>query len=250
MSTPVPVPAASAPVPASPAAPTVISNMQALTDWLQPGNVGDTGGGDPAKPAGQFIMHPGKPASLPGTPAGPASFMADGAAVYNNGYWYRVVPGDWATATYFEYSLTTVFPTAQDLAACQAFEFELQQSLAGRIYNMAWQFDLRGSKLARTFDYNKTAWVGTGVPVTALNLAPGASNAVRARFLRQAGLLTHLSITLNGVEYPVNVTRPGTARASEPEYLHAAFQLDSASPAMPYLVQVSGMGLRVLATSG
>jgi hypothetical protein len=214
-----------------------ISDMQLLSDWIQPGNVGDDGGGS-SKPNGKFVMIPGSP----------ATFVAAGIRNNNNGYFYRKVPEATNAMTYFEYALSFSFPSQASIDACQALEWELQQNVGGQVYNMAWQADLKGSKLFRPFDFNKTLWTSTAIPVTTLDLRPGMTNSIIGRFLRHANTLTHLSIDINGVSYPVDVTRPSTPKV-ESDYLNAAFQMDTIDPSHPYMVLVDKMSLTMAPTS-
>ena len=142
--------------------------------------------------------------------------------------------------SYFVYRLGFVFPTAADLAACQAVEFELQQNVGNRVYNMAWQADIRGSGLWRTFDYTRSVWVPTAINVA---FAAGEWVDVAATFLRGADdTLTHLTLRLNGKTTALNVKRISTPKV-EPYYVHAAFQLDTENPALPYKIEVRGMSL-------
>ena len=223
---------------------TTLVGFEHQSDWIQPSNTGDTGGGS-AKPNGTFLMTPATFATpaIAAVPAAPATFSAQGNYAYNNGYWYRVIPGAWDAMTYFCYQLQFMLPTAADLAASQAVEFELQQNVGSHIYNMAWQADIAGTKLWRTFDYNVSQWIPTNIPVS---IAPGEWNVVEAIFLRgQAGTLTHVSLSLNGVVYPVNVTRPATAKVQS-DYLHCAFQLDSGSTPTPYTCKVQGVNVSMM----
>lgn len=219
--------------------PVVLNNFQEQTDWIQPGNVGDDKGGNPGMPNGNFTVSYGNP----------ALFSADPAFAYNNGYFYRDIKGSWNNMTYFAYRMQIMFPTSEDLASSQAIEFELQQNVGGKIYNMAYQFDFKGSRLVRTFDYTTSRWIATAIPVTALKLTPGVWNSIEATFERDpdASTMTHIAIVINGVTYPVNVTRPATPRV-EKDYVHAAFQLDSSSPARPYAVLVKDMGVSMMPT--
>lgn len=215
-------------------------------DRVQAGNTGDTGGGS-SKVNGTFVM---KPATfdIPATaavPAAPAMFTAEGKYPYNNGYWYRAIPGEWNAMTYFCYQLQFMLPTAADLEACQAVEFELQQNVGGQIYNMAWQADIKGSGAWRTFDYNTSKWVMTSIPV---GITAGEWTAIEAVYLRGSDCtLTHVSLSLNGVEYPVNIRKAATPKV-ESDYVHCAFQLDSGSTPVPYVCHVQGVNVVMMPT--
>lgn len=225
---------------------TTLVGLELQTDWIQPGNVGDTGGGSTIL-NGTFLMTPATleiPAAA-AVPAAPAIFSAQGNYPYNNGYWYCVIPGAWDAMTYFRYQLQFMLPTAADLAASEAVEFELQQNVGSHIYNMAWQADIAGTKVWRTFDYNLSEWVPTSIPVS---IVPGQWNVIEAVYLRGAdGSLTHISLSINGVIYPVNITKTATPKV-ESDYVHCAFQLDSGSPAVPYTCHVQGVNVAMMPT--
>lgn len=210
----------------------IIDNLEQLSDWVQPDNAGDSGGPS-SKPSGKFTM----------TPAMPCIFNAAGAYPYNNGYFYRNIAGSWDSTTYFVYRLRFMLPTIADLAACQAIEFELQQNVGSRIYNMAWQADIKGSGYWRTFNYSKSIWEPTAISVF---IAAGEWTVVEATFLRGGdATLTHLTLSLNGKLTPINITREATAKV-ESDYFHAAFQLDSGSPAIPYKLILGAMSVELL----
>lgn len=216
--------------------PTIISNMEALTDWTQPGNVGDSGGGSPKLP-GIGLWSSGSPAVVSWKPA----------YAYNNAYFLRTARAAGAAnaMTYFEYRLRFMFPTAADIAAHQAFEFELQQNVGSRIYNMAWQ--RRPKDYWYSFNYNTSTWESSGIASGQLN--PGQWVDVSANFLRGGdSTLTHLALRVDGTTTPVNVTREATAKA-ESNYLNAALQLDGNASAAPYECMVLDMGITMLATA-
>lgn len=210
----------------------IISNLEQLSNWQQPGNVGNSGGGS-TQPHGTFLM----------TPAVPGQFSAKPASPYDNGYNYIDLTPDFSpgfTPSYFAYKLQFMFPTAADLAACQANEFELQQNFNNHVFNMAWS---PFGGLWHSFDYNVSKWIPTTIPAV---LTPGQWVKVRADFLRGAdNTLTHLTLRVNGKTNAVNIKRPATPKV-EPGYIHAAFQLDTESPALPYRVEVRGMSVEML----
>jgi len=133
--------------------PRIERELQARSGWIQPSNAGDTGGSSD-KQNGTFVMAPGEV----------ATFSAAGAYAYNNGYWYYRL-GPQPSATRFLFRFAVQLPTDADVAACQAVEFELQQTIAGVVYNMAWQAPLLEGGQWRTFDYANHVWLGAGVPL-------------------------------------------------------------------------------------
>lgn len=212
---------------------TTIANMEALTDWQQPGTVGNDGGGSPTEPSG-YSMASGSPAVFTAKPPKP----------YKDGYFYRTVPGSWNAMTYFEYRMRFMLPTSQDIAGCQAVEFELQQNVGSHIYNMAWEMDLKKTGMWCLFNYNMSQWEPTLIPVP--KLIPGQWVDVKANFIRGGDCtLTHLTLRVDGVSTPVNVTREATAKV-ESDYLNAAFQLDGNSISAPYEMMLLDMGITML----
>lgn len=204
-----------------------LTALEFATDWIQPANAGDTGGSSD-KPSGTFVMVPG------------ATFSAAGAYPYNNGYWYKKWLG--VQASSLVQTLSVTFPTAADVAACQAIEFELQQSDGERVYNMAWQCPVRRTGFWRTFDYTTHKWEETTIPAT--TFVPGQRVDLIAKYLLTPDATTHVSLTIDGVEYPVNISRVPTAKASS-QYLSIGFQLDSDSktPPTPYKVFVRNINI-------
>lgn len=201
-----------------------MTNIEAKAGWIQPGNVGDTGGGS-GKPNGSFLMTAGTP----------ATFSVKGAYPYNNSYWYLPV-GARNQATQFQLALAFMFPTASDLAASQAVEMELQQSTGLLVFNMAIQFTLAGAHTLKIFNYAAKQWEDTGIPFV---LTPGQWTTVAAQFVRTATEMTHVGVTLNGVAHPIGKSHAGTA-TNGAGYLNAAFQLDSngSNPPPAYSVKV------------
>lgn len=208
---------------------TTIANMESLADWTQPGTVGNDGGGSITGPK-QGGFTPGSPAVAFLKPTGP----------YQNQYNVRSV-GAANAMTYFEYRLRFMFPTAQDIAACQAIEFELQQNIGSHIYNMAWQ---RRPDEWYSFNYNSTIWAASGI--ASGQLIPGQWVDVKANFIRGGDCtLTHLGLRVDGKHNLVNVTREATAKV-ESDYLNAAFQLDGNAIAAPYEMMLLDMGITML----
>jgi hypothetical protein len=207
----------------------VIPNLNRAV-WTQPSNAGDTGGSDPTKPSGTFLM----------TPGDIAEFSAKGGYPYNNGYWYIKYQG--FSGKRFVQTLDVMYPTSADIAASQAIEFELQMSLDGFVYNMAWQSPVRTHAFWRTFDYTNRKWVATGLPSHVF--VPGVWYSFAAEYLADTDVhtITHVSLSVDGNVLPVNVTRPATA-VSQSKYLSTGFQLDSDSknPPTPYRVYARNM---------
>lgn len=205
---------------------TTINNIERLAGWLQPGNVGNTGGGSPV-PHGTYEL------SL-GSTVTPAMAVIQPAYPYDNYYFYRTL-GQFNAATQFQLAMEFMLPTAADLAASQAIEMELQQANGAFIFNMALQFTLAGPRTLKIFNYATKVWEDTGIAFT---LLPGNWMAVAAQFARTATAMTHVGVYLNGTHYPIGKTHAGTSSGSS--YLNAAFQMDSTggTPPPSYKLQI------------
>lgn len=221
--------------------PTVVGGLEAGTNWIQAGTTGNSYG---STATGTFIRTAASSAGADST------FSAAGNAPYADGYWYMNL-GSYDSMIEFSYALEIMFPTAQDLANCQAVEFELQQSVGGLIFNMAWQADLKGSGNWRYFTYTNTSsadWhqPSPAIPVNTSLFAPGQYVSIVANFRRDpaANTMTHVSLSINGTVYAVNVTQPATSQP-ESDYVHAAFQLDCSGASTPpqYIVHVTDMNV-------
>ena len=192
-------------------------NLENLNGWIQAGESGNSGGGS-ITPNPNYVMTPGKPPS----DITPAVFSIKGKTPYANAYWYDQL-GSHPEATRFNLSLSFALPSASDLSACQAVEFELQQSTGALVFNMAWQFNQVGSKTLRIFNYATKVWEDTGIPFA---LVAGKWTTVYAEFVRNATETWHTGIAINGIWSTIMSAHPGVPTKGAP-YLNAAFQLDS-----------------------
>lgn len=194
--------------------------------WLQPSNVGNDGGAS-AKPHGTYTW--GK---VP-APNGWTSIETNGASPYDNFYFYLDL-GAQNLFSKFTYSLELALPGPSALKAVQAFEFELQQNVGSRIYNMAWQADFGNTKKWRYFDYDSSSWNDSGIE---LGTSP-ATIAIVAEFQRNPDYtLTHKTLSINGQVHQVGITQPSTPRV-ESDYLHCAVQTDTNATMTPYTIGI------------
>ena len=214
--------------------------------FIEAGATGDSSG---STATGTFLQ---TPAAAVGDDS---VWSAAGNAPYADGYWYYNL-GVQDSATEFTYGFNFKFPGASDIANCQAVEFELQLYVVINgtpyIFNMAWQLDLGGSQNARYFTYtgntttNPGSWndAPTPISVTRSMFTPGSYATISATFQRGTDssgnpTMTHVSLTLNGTTYPVNVTQAAAVATSangnlsSTNYLHAAFQLDTNGSSTP-----------------
>jgi hypothetical protein len=204
-------------------------NKGPIAQWTQPGNAGNTGGAS-STPHGTYSIEPGDP----------AVFAIKPACAYDNFYWYTNL-GPAPHATRFLWEADILFPSAEDLAAAQAIEWELEQCINGDVWNMGWQLKLQGTTCWRYFDYVNTQWCQTQVPVDMVR--PGEPLRISAEYLRNGISMEHVALTLNGQRYEVHAVKnnkPGRWPASA-NYVHYAFQMDANGKAAPYKVLLSKM---------
>jgi hypothetical protein len=207
-----------------------ISEIQAINNWKQPGNAGDTGGPNPSLPSGTMIWTPGAIATQLIQPNYP----------YNNAYWYLPL-GAFNWANYFIYDMQVQYANNTAISVSQALEFELQQNVNDQIFNMAWQADFGGG-FWRTFDKANRRWVATNIRVSRSLFSNSAWVSISAEYSRTASTTTHVSLTINGVRYGVGVTRPSVP-AVQSDYLNAAYQLDSNKDAVSYSTHTTHMSV-------
>lgn len=140
--------------------------------------------------------------------------------------------------------------SAQDLKG-NAREFEVELCEAGWTYNMALQYkwsSVDGPPAWRMFD--QAAAKGKWQPVP--NVPPPAPKAdqfisVQAFFVidRVAGVTYHDSVTIDSVNYPINVAHKKLFKwASKPNYLHNAVQIDSLGDGQPGSVKIRNWNVR------
>lgn len=211
----------------------LLTNLQATDTW--------TAEPDSSGPHGTISILPGRKMMVQVKPA-----LRPGGAS-DNFYCLKRLAQDNRFSAYqrFRYSMLW-YITATDLANCQAFEFELQQSVSGQVFNMAWQADFAGLKLWRVFNYNTKAWEPTVIPVPPASLTGGYTTAFVAEFIRIGNQLTHLSLQVDSVKTPLYLSHPSTPLpVPVPDYLNIAFQPDGNSKAAPYGFTIYEMSLKL-----
>jgi hypothetical protein len=219
-------------------APTVLfatGDLNLSTRWLQPGTVGNSGGGDPnATKRGTF------------TPGSPATFHLQPINPFDNAYWYMKF-ASLPSAMYFVHKMRVRLPNPTARAASQAIEWEVQKSLNGKIYNMAWQAEFSGSKW-RSFHkiWSGTAWVGhwedSGITFDPTIWDGAAWVDLESTFLLTPTTITHIALKINGTTHTVNITRTAVDKL-ESNYLATAFQLDGNSTPTPYDAEVDDLSV-------
>lgn len=223
------------------------TGLSAVSSWIQPGNTGNTGGGSVA-PHGKYTWSPGNP-----TTGQSGVLSIQPAAGWDNFYFYNTLVGRMdRPVSYFGYQVPFALPSQADVAACNAFEFELELCEAGLRYNMAWQWKpshVDGAPAWRSFDKLNQKWVvepSLPAPVA----VAGRPVTLWAHFLidRLAKTVTHDSVVLDGQFISIGRTRPAV-QGSNPAtwYLHNAVQMDPLGSGKGFTVQLGpGMTARAL----
>lgn len=204
--------------------------------WIQPGNVGNTGGGS-AKPHGTYTITQITDVENPFIVVRTAPLGA-----YDNYYWYQKLGAKQATK--FTWIGELAFPSDIDLNACQAFEWEMQQADNNYVYNMAWQMNFAGGGVMRYFDFVNKAWktTNTKINIDKALLGPEMYLKLISEFVidHEKHTCTHASLTMGETKYDVNVTQPAKIGASS-NYLNYAFQMDTNGKNQPYAILLRNM---------
>lgn len=140
---------------------------------------------------------------------------------YANGYFYKKL-GPLPEKTIFTYALSFLFATAPESSASQAVELDIQQVIAGVVYNFGWQFDF-ADNLLRVWDRGGKAWVSTKLPCH--RWAAGQWMNIVAEQHRGSDRVTHDAITINGQRLPINMSFPAP-QLNLSDMLNCAVQLD------------------------
>lgn len=171
---------------------------------------------------------------------------------WDNAYNYQKLTQP-TPCTYFALALQFMLPTAADIAATTAVEWEIELCEAGIAYNMAWQYLVAkgdGGPQWRLFNQSVTPkrWDSVaGLPLP--NPQPGALVSAIALFSvnRQSRTTTHESIEIDGQAYSVGQTHSAIQKwSSQTNYLHYALQPDSDGKGSPINVKVKSWSIRGL----
>jgi hypothetical protein len=211
----------------------------------------DGGGADSGGPN---VLPHGKSVWKPGTTLAPALLAFNPAKrppskPWDNLYMYNTItrtPPRLSLACWeLDFSLS-----ALDLNG-NAREFEIELCESGWTYNMAWQYkwsNVDGPPAWRLFD--QTAPKNKWVPIPSIPApAPkaGVFVSVQAYFQidRETGMTTHDSITIDGVNYPVNLPHAKILKWSQSvNYLHNAVQIDSLGDGRACSIQLRNWNVR------
>ena len=226
-------PAASSGGNSSPAGATVIDNIQQQT-WLTCGACGNDGG---TGPIANYSATTG--VNSPSEDGMSTQFAIAATVPFTNGYFYQIqnpVSGQFALLTY-EFDL--FIPSGSENAP-QAIEFQVQQRLAGWIYNFAWQANYAGGTW-RIFNYGTQKWEESGL--TLQRFSPGTWHHVMAEYHNDATThsVFHDALTVDSVRTPVNIRHDAFFANDGADKLTNAIQLDSNNVPSAYSIYADKM---------
>ena len=208
--------------------------LDELSSWQTCGNCGNTGA---TGATASYWVKQSSSVSLDGMAA---QFYINGNSIpYLDGFWYVHRAGDYSTYTKFSYGFFLWVPLS---AKPQAVEFQVQQVVAGRVYNWAFQAEWN-TRLWRTYNYAQKKWQATQVPVA---LTPGQWHYIEEVVHRDTSAARAVidSLIVDGIVFPLAIAHDSVfAYSSTSNDLNNAFQLDTNSVGAPYSVYVDRMQL-------
>lgn len=182
----------------------------------------------------------GSSATATGTQTQPtaqcAAFSITPNDPYANQYWYKKLGPEPQLDT-FKYSVSFLFPTAADAAACQALELDLQQVIGGAVYNGGLQMDFADGAV-RVWDRAALRW---SVVATLARWLPGTWHCVSFELFRgeAAGSgFYYGSVVVDGGKTLVGSFHTAPIDPAQPDMLNVAVQLDTNGAKTPYRVMV------------
>jgi len=199
---------------------TVFDNLEFLPWLLAPGASANTGSTGNLTIATQ---------SVPTTTC--AWFKTQPHGEYANAYWY-VKNGPLPKAVTFKYELSLMFATSADAAASQAVELDIQQVIAGMVYNTGLQWNFQGNQL-RVWNRQGKAWVATGNPCP--RWTPGQWMRVVFETHRDDAKVYHDAVTMNGIRTSLGQSF-SSVNLGLSDMLNCAVQLDGNQSATPYAI--------------
>ncbi len=226
----------------STAAGLVPTNVEdAAASWIVCNQCAGGGGGNPVQPANStFVPSGSNDESVKFTTVGETGYSGG----YGGAYWYvnwaQSDPSQLPTSTvnYVKYDFYINIPAGTNGSDVQAVEFESQQEYNGKLWNMAWQADYKGTKEWRIFDYNadyctghKKCWLDSGIPLSVKNINDGNWHHLTTEYHvdPSGGKVYHDALWIDGTRYAPHqnyVLNPATTGSTQ---MTNAFQLDNDS---------------------
>lgn len=200
---------------------TVQSNIESMAGWQSCTVCAGSGGNGPV--AGMSLA---QFQATPSQDGDSAKFSIWGSTPYSDALWWKELGPD-NSATNFQYDVDFYLTTPQD---AQALEFDVNQSDGTTRFIFGTQCNIKNGAVFDVWDTAGGRWMHTGVPCP----APSANtwHHLTWQLKRSASQATFVSVTLDGVTHPVNMTFNGKpASGSE---LNVAFQMDGDSAQHAY----------------
>jgi hypothetical protein len=189
------------------------ADIDQMTGWQHCDVCAGIGGAGPqtAYSMTQFVKSP----SLDGNSV---NFWLGGSTPYSNALWWKQL-GAVDSASHFVYDMKFYFT---DLAAVQALEFDVNQSVNGLKYIFGTECSVRNNNGWRVWDTQNKQWIKTGATCS---LKANEWNRLTWEFERVGSRTHFIAVTLNGTRQVIDryfyARGVGTARE-----LNVAFQMD------------------------
>lgn len=215
----------------------VYSNIDNVsTNWIPCNQCGGGGGGNPV-PASNLHITGDDGNSIQFTTAGETGVGGPFGTSYWYDDWAASVPAQAIPPTQVRYVKLDFFinvPAGTNANSIQAIEFETQQRQApavGKIWNMAWQADYKGSGHWRTFNYVAGTWNDTGIAISATPaINDGNWHHVIAEFHVDGTSVYDDALTIDGTRFaPHQNYIYGPKTTTSFNQMTNAFQLDMMS---------------------
>jgi hypothetical protein len=209
----------------------VYANIDEMLDWKSCDACAGAGGQGPTSVHWQAQFQ-----TTPSLDGASSQFFLGGTTPYANAIWWKQLgPND--NVRFFTYEMDFYFT---DLAAVQALEFDVNQSLGGKRYIFGTECNIKGNKQWRVWDYN-LHWISTGISCAA-QMTPNKWHHLAWEFERTTTGKTHyIAVTLDGVRTVVD--RYLTPRPISVRELNVAFQMDGNGTMADYHVWVDKIKL-------
>ena len=202
--------------------PFTLPSLQLKPDWTQQAD-------SPGLHGPCTIMH--------GTPTTPMEVLFTPAKRGQGESWdnaYILHRNPYQPSTQFAYVTSITFPTAADIANCEAYEQDFQINNGTHTFNWGWQW-LFGTGLRIWNRGGAVKWNAIGLPFT---FTPGVPVPLVMTFAISGNSLVYLSASINGTCTPIGIAYAAVAEAEQP-YLNNALQLDSKGKGAPISLAVN-----------
>jgi hypothetical protein len=193
-------------------------------------------GSECASGIGDAIFNMTQNQTTPSLSGNSTRFDISGPVGYSNALWWNQLGGGTLLNTF---TLDMDFYIS-DGTVSEALEFDVNQSLGGNRYTYGTECSVLNAKQWRVWDPLNERWAATGVPC--LPFASQTWHHLQWQFARVNGQVHYISVTVDGVTSPVNLSfNP------QPNYpfqgFDVAFQMDGNYAQAPYSVWIDNWTL-------